>query len=423
MSLPLRSRVARSAAALTAAAIAVGAAAPAALAAPSPSPSAPLPAALYGQGDPTFDGVWRQSLALLALDTVEVRPASGAVRWLVGQQCADGGFPAYRADTGAPCDPKTEDTNATALAVQALAALGGHDAEVRKATDWLRKAQHDDGGWSFNPEGTTDANSTSLVVGAFAAAKQDPAKVAKGGKSPYDALASLRLGCDAPENDRGTFAYQPDKKGELHRNDSATAAAALAMAGKGLPVLMAEAVQHEGGHRTMKCSGGKTPELSPEESAHLALWSLVPRLHDNEWHVDAPQKAMGPDLGTTADIGLALAANSFTGEADNVLAWLQRNSAEWSKGQPAALAKLILLSKATAADPRDFRGADLVTQLVNLGPEPAGGSGAEEKDKQREAKKDDKDDEDGLSLWLTVGVGLLIGVGIGYLIVIRKKQD
>lgn len=168
----------RSAAALAVSAVLgvaiASAAAPTALAAPAPAPSAALPTGLYGTGDPTYDGVWRQSLALLAQDTAGVRPARAAVAWLTGQQCDSGAYPSYRADTRRDCDPKTlPDSNATAAAVQALAALGGQDATVRKSVDWLKSVQNADGGWSYNPGGASDANSTSLVIGALAAAGGD----------------------------------------------------------------------------------------------------------------------------------------------------------------------------------------------------------------------------------------------------------
>ncbi|MFE3284018.1 hypothetical protein ACFXJJ_13005, partial [Streptomyces sp. NPDC059233] len=96
--------VRRSAAALAASAVLCVGAAPAALADTAPpSPSAPpvIPSGLYGKNDPTYDGVWRQSFALLAQHTVGVKPAKAAVDWLVGQQCANGGFAAFRADASA----------------------------------------------------------------------------------------------------------------------------------------------------------------------------------------------------------------------------------------------------------------------------------------------------------------------------------
>ncbi|MFE6987722.1 prenyltransferase/squalene oxidase repeat-containing protein, partial [Streptomyces pharetrae] len=193
----------RSAAALAAAAVIGVVATPVAQAAdPSPSatPSVAIPSGLYGSGDPTYDGVWRQSLALLAQDAVGVRPAGQAVDWLTGQQCANGAFASFRADTATACDARTMlDTNATSAAVQALAALGGHDAVTGKAVGWLKSVQNKDGGWGFGAGSPSDANSTSIVIGALAAVGEKPAEVRKGGKSPFDALLGLALPCDGKD--------------------------------------------------------------------------------------------------------------------------------------------------------------------------------------------------------------------------------
>lgn len=199
----------RRSAALVAATAVIGmATAPAALAddsAPSASPSVAIPSGLYGKADPTYDGVWRQSLSLLAQHTAGVKPAAKAVDWLTGQQCANGGFAAFRADAGKACDAKTPlDSNSTGAAVQALAALGGHDAEVGKAVKWLESVRGDDGGWGYNPGGASDANSTSVVIGALAAAGE---KVT----SAQAALVKLSIPCG--KDGGGAFAYQPDKKG------------------------------------------------------------------------------------------------------------------------------------------------------------------------------------------------------------------
>src|SRR5436305_2018998 len=56
------------------------------------------PNGLFGAADPTFDGAFRQGLALMALKVVGVADAAAA-DWLVGQQCADGSWTAFRADT------------------------------------------------------------------------------------------------------------------------------------------------------------------------------------------------------------------------------------------------------------------------------------------------------------------------------------
>lgn len=186
--------IVRRSAAVLAATVVIGTAlAPAAVAeGGSPSPSPAIPSGLYGTTDPTYDGVWRQSLALLAQHTVGVRPAAKAVDWLTGQQCASGAFPAYRADATAKCDAKTMvDTNNTAAAVQTLAALGGHDGETGRAVSWLRSVQNKDGGWGYTAGGASDANSTSVVIGALTAVGKKPTDVSKDGESPYDALKAV----------------------------------------------------------------------------------------------------------------------------------------------------------------------------------------------------------------------------------------
>lgn len=179
-------------------------------------------AGLYGAADPSFDGTFRQSLAILGLVASAVEPDGTAIAWLLEQQCDDGGFAAYRpADSrDDPCDPETSppDTNSTALAIQALAAAGV-DAE-HDAVGWLEEAQNDDGGFGFDLEfAETDANSTGLVLQALAAAGEDPtdSRWTRDG-TPIDALLSLQVGCDAPADQQGAFAFQPAEDGTLEAN-------------------------------------------------------------------------------------------------------------------------------------------------------------------------------------------------------------
>ena len=60
---------------------------------------------LYGATDPSFDGVFRQGLAILGLVSQGVAPDPSATTWLTDQQCTSGGWEAYRADTSVPCGP------------------------------------------------------------------------------------------------------------------------------------------------------------------------------------------------------------------------------------------------------------------------------------------------------------------------------
>ncbi|NEY36370.1 hypothetical protein GTU99_30150 [Streptomyces sp. PRKS01-65] len=408
----------RSAAALAAIAV-LGSAAPAVAAgpSPSPSPSASAPAGLYGTADPTYDGVWRQSLALLALDTAGVRPPQPAVEWLTGQQCADGAFAPFRADPAKPCDAKTTvDTNSTAAAVQALAALGGHDAATGKAVAWLKSVQNEDGGWGYAPGGPSDTNSTSVVVGALAAAGEKPEKTARGGKTPYDALLSFALPCDG--DGEGAFAFQPDEKGELAANADATAAGVLGALGKGLAAGPGEAADAD-------CAGSGEPTRE-QAAAHGAAY--LARAVAGTGHLTSalPGAADQPDYGNTADAVVALAAQGGAERAAKPLRWLEENAAAWAqRSGPAAWAQLVLAAHATGTDPRDFGGTDLVARLQATGPGvptasvtvTATAAGDEDQDEKKE-----KDENGGIGLWWFVGACLVAGVGIGFLISGRNRK-
>ncbi|MGA4842296.1 prenyltransferase/squalene oxidase repeat-containing protein [Streptomyces sp. G45] len=404
--------VRRSAAAL-AAVVALGtAAAPAALADDAePSPSAALPSGLYGKGDPTFDGVFRQSYALLAQDATGVKPAAKAVDWLTGQQCASGGFAAYRADAEEPCAAKTPvDSNSTAAAVQALAALGGQKKTVDKAVSWLKSVQNQDGGWGYNPGRPSDANSTGIVIGALAAAGAKPQAVkSQQGKSPYDALPKLALDC---ATDGGAFGLADAKSGKLTANADATAAGVLGGLGKGLVV-------------TAPKEGAKAPKCAPADSAEQAAANgtgYLLKALGKSGHLTSslPGSEDKPDVGNTADAVVALAAAGQTEQAEKSAKWLAENSAAWARQSgPAAYAQLIFAAHATGMDPRDFGGADLVKQLNATGPAPQ----AVEDVKKDEDDKDAKDDDGGVSVWWIVGVGLVAGAGIGFLLSGRNKKN
>lgn len=403
--------VRRSAAVLAAVAVWGTAAAPAAFADDaSPSPSTAFPSGLYGKTDPKFDGVFRQSYALLAQDTVGVKPAGKAVDWLAGQQCASGGFAAYRADASEPCDSKTAvDSNSTAAAVQALAALGGQDKTVQKGVDWLKSVQNTDGGWGYSPGLPTDANSTGIVVGALAAAGKNPASVkSQDGKSAFDALPKLALDCD---KDGGAFGLADAKTKKLNPDADATAAGVLGSLGKGLVVSPAKKAEDA----APKCAKPDTAS----QAASNGTGYLLKTLGDHDDHLIAATDM--PDLGNTADSVLALAAAGQQEQAEKSAEWLAKNSADWAeKAGPAAYAQLIFAAHAAGMDPRDFGGADLVKQLGATGPAPESASkspSASDEDKK-------KDEDGGVSLWWIIGVGAVAGIGIGFLISgNRKKQQ
>jgi hypothetical protein len=200
---------------------------------------------LFGSQDPTYNGAFRQGLALMALKVAGI-PASNAtvaqgITWLEQQQCSTGLWQAYRADTASPCppsDPATftgPDTNSTALAVEGLAAYKAHPLEA-SVVQQLRAIQSPDGGFpNIAASGqASDPDSTALVIQTLLDEGQNPgsASWAVSGTTPYTALASYQLGCSAPVANRGAFYYPGSTKPSV----IATVQAVPAAAGRALPV-------------------------------------------------------------------------------------------------------------------------------------------------------------------------------------------
>ncbi|MEV0256606.1 prenyltransferase/squalene oxidase repeat-containing protein [Streptomyces sp. NPDC050732] len=406
--------VRRSAAVLAAVAVFGSVAAPAAFADDGkPSPSTALPSGLYGKSDPKFDGVFRQSYALLAQHSQGVEPAAKAVDWLTGQQCASGGFAAYRADSTEPCNSKTAvDSNSTAAAVQALAALGHQDAAVKKGVDWLKSVQNKDGGWGYNPGLPTDANSTGIVIGALAAAGRNPADIkSQDGKSAYDALPKLAMDC---AKGNGAFGLADAKSGKLTPNADATAAGVLGSLGKG--VLVTPPKKRE--TAAPKCAKPDTAAQAASNGTGYLLDTLGKT--DDHLMSSMPGSTDQPDFGNTADAVLAVAAAGQQERAEKSAEWLAENSADWAKQSgPAAYSQLIFAANAAGMDPRDFGGADLVKQLNAQGPAPQSAKSPAASDADEK-----KDDDGGVSIWWIIGVGMVAGIGIGFLYSgNRKKQQ
>ncbi|MDT9693087.1 prenyltransferase/squalene oxidase repeat-containing protein [Streptomyces sp. P9(2023)] len=416
--------VRRGAAAFAAAAVLCTGFAPVASAAPSPStsttPAPPaVPAGLYGTKDPTYDGVWRQSLAFIAQTTSNMQPADEAVAWLTKQQCATGAFASFRPDPAKACDQATMlDTNATAVAVQALTGVkrASTDPEpLAKAAEagasWLKSVQNKDGGWGYNPGSPSDANSTSIVLSALTALGQKPGEVRSAeGKTPYDALLGLAVPCSA-EDGPGAFAYQPDKDGKLLANADATAAATLAGLGKGIT---ARGVNPQ---QTPTCtdSAKRTMDRAALNGASYLATALAKTGHLNTPPMPgATDPTELPDHGNTADAVVALAAAGATQEAAGALRWLQQNSVAWAKESgPAAYAQLILAAKAMHVDPRAFGSTDLLQELAATGPAPKAVPSA--------APQASDDDSGSFDLWWIIGIGMVVGVGIGFLLSGRRK--
>ncbi|MYZ34663.1 MULTISPECIES: prenyltransferase/squalene oxidase repeat-containing protein [unclassified Streptomyces] len=390
--------------------------------APAPSPApVTVPPGLYGEKDPTYDGVWRQSLAMMGQFAAGVRPADQAVGWLKGQQCANGAFPAYRPDPATPCDAKTMvDSNATSAAIQALSTLGGQGPAMTKGVEWLRSVQNKDGGWGYLPGTPTDANSTSLVIGALTTFGVRPSSMRSSeGKNAYDALVALSIPCDAGSGaDAGAFAYQPDKAGKLTANDDATAAAVIGGLGKRM---MAWPVQAAGPAPTCVPTADPGPERAARNGAAYLASALAATGHlDLPPMPGANDTAPLPDTGNTADAVVALTAAGYGHQAAGALEWLKRNSGAWAQENgPAAYAQLIFAAHATGTDPRNFGGIDLVERLNATGPTPRPRASATA---PAAAVVHGNSGRDQGMVWI-LGIGSVACVGMGFLLNGRKKTQ
>ncbi len=135
--------------------------------------SADSPLDHYDAGESTFSpDTLYQGWGILGAATLSESVPISAVVSLKNNQQDDGGWELFRG-FGA-------DTNATALAMQALIAAGEPvtSTSVVSGLAYLEGAQNDDGGFPYSPDspwGTdSDTNSTAYVVQALYAAGEDP---------------------------------------------------------------------------------------------------------------------------------------------------------------------------------------------------------------------------------------------------------
>jgi hypothetical protein len=315
-------------------------------------------AGLYGTADPTFDGVYRQSLSILALNASDQRVPASAVRWLKKQQCSDGGFVAYRADTGAPCqtpDPINyagQDSNSTAIAAVALLETGNRP-EARRAATWLVKHRGADGGWAYYPAAgsTSDTNSTALAIGSLTAVRGPQ-------KATY--LRSVQLRCDAAKKMRGGLAFDSSLP---EVNDNATSQAAWILGG-GLTLPAPRPVV--GTSPRLACKGTKKDKASTQQAA---LGYLDTRLQQVRGRLPYGGGYPGTDFAGASAATLALANAGAGRKAVKTTArFLEDSATEWITANgddaPGALAMLILVADATGDNPRDFGGVNLVKRLA-----------------------------------------------------------
>lgn len=145
-----------------------------------------------------YSNALTQSLAIVALTKAGVPVDAKATAYLLSLRCGDGGF--RMMDDGKAC---TSDPDATSIAVQALAAVGGHGSDITKAVGYLAGKQNADGGVSGGTGASSpNSNSTGLAAVAFTLGGQG-AHAAKA----QSFVASLQYGCAFPAAVRGGIAY------------------------------------------------------------------------------------------------------------------------------------------------------------------------------------------------------------------------
>ena len=140
-------------------------------------------------GDGSFEGrVTTTAFAIFALRGADNRAVARATRWLARTQHRDGGF-------GLTAAVSSSGTDVTAAALQGLW-RGGYSrrsSAIRRAVRYIRAQQRADGGFSLQPGSPSNTQSTAWAVQAFVAAGVDPAKVRRGGsRNPLAYLRSLQ---------------------------------------------------------------------------------------------------------------------------------------------------------------------------------------------------------------------------------------
>ncbi|TAK71033.1 MAG: hypothetical protein EPO13_00590 [Actinomycetota bacterium] len=326
------------------------------------SANGPATKGLFGAQDPTYDGVYRQSLAILGLVAADSAVPTSAIDWLVRQQCADGGFVAFRADLTAPC-PATdlatftgEDTNSTAAAALALAAVG-RSGKAARAIGWVKRAQNPDGGFPYYDGGQSDANSTGIVLSAFRGTATPVGKTKTNGKNGAAFLRTVALGCAAGA-DAGALAYQGPAP--LLANAYATAQGLA-----GLTTALPRPAQPVSKVTPNACAGTAAAGTTVAMSA--AGW-LARTLNSGNGTIP---NAFGPgtDWNTTAYSVLSLVGSGYgrtavkkatTQLAQHVSAYATDLQGQASAG---ALGTLLLVTDSRNLNPKNFGGVNLITTL------------------------------------------------------------
>ena len=170
------------------------------------------------------DQVNLTAFAVLALRAAGAAPPAATLGWLVRQQDSDGGFNfAVRGGRATPTTPAPRSRRWPRAA-------GRPAAHARaRAIRFLRGQQDADGGFASLPGAGSNAQSTAFAVQGLLAAGVDPSSVRRRGASPLDYLRSLIAADGHVRYSRGTD--QTPGVGDRRGADGARRQAAAARAG------------------------------------------------------------------------------------------------------------------------------------------------------------------------------------------------
>ena len=170
-------------------------------------------------------GTFIQGVVLSALKAVGQPVNAAAAGWLIGQQCASGGWVnrARLSAEGALIDYTNgtgPDNQTTSNVLQGLAAQGALTSGITaSALSFYASGQDADGGWAYQPNSAaqpqqTDSQSTGLVIQSLLALGLSPTSstFSSSGHSPVSTLLSFVV---TSGSDTGALGYQDNTSGNL----------------------------------------------------------------------------------------------------------------------------------------------------------------------------------------------------------------
>jgi hypothetical protein len=324
------------------------------------TPSAPARSdtGLFGATDPTYDGVLRQSYALIGLTAVGTTPPPAAVDWLVQQQCASGAFMAYRTDSCTAADLTTytgTDSNSTAAAAIALLAVG-QLKPGRAAVRWLVDSQRPDGGWPWLAGLASDPVSTGLVMQALRIEDRDSKPLRTAIRRGAAWIRAQVADCSPSRENFGGLGFSAQSVPD----GFSTATALIGFAG---PLTAVSPTQAQAAP-SVQCSGDVG-------AAGAMSRFLVSSLARNGGSIPGLMDASQPDWNATAFAIIALRNAGYGASAmQSATRLLLRNVDDYvltgDDTMPAAIGTLLLVARATGSAPRAFgpQRINLVSQLL-----------------------------------------------------------